>query len=475
MISFCVHYICIWKFSDTTERFSMKKKIRIDLSTTQIIMLSFLLAILAGSFLLALPISSANGQALPYIDALFTATTSICVTGLVTVPTFSAWSLFGQIVILFLIQIGGLGIVTIMSGLMIRLHRRIGIKDRMLIQDAFNLNTLSGMVKFINKVLLGTFVVESIGALLYMTVFVPQFGARGVWISVFNAVSAFCNAGMDIISESSLYAYVHNPLINLVTILLIILGGVGYIVWWDVMNVLKQIRQQKLKCFSNLTLHSKIALSMTGILILAGTAAVFLFEYNNPLTIGGFSLPEKLQASLFQSVTTRTAGFATVPQENLTNASALVCLLLMFIGGSPVGTAGGIKTVTVAVLLVSAFATMKSRAEADLFHRTISKQAVSKAVAVVSMAFIILCSSTLLLSAVTNADALDVAYETVSAAATVGLTRNLTPGLNLPGKIIIIITMYLGRVGPISLMIALNTKKEVKNIIKNPTEEISVG
>lgn len=453
----------------------MKKKIRIDLSTTQIIMLSFLLAILAGSFLLALPISSANGQALPYIDALFTATTSICVTGLVTVPTFSAWSLFGQIVILFLIQIGGLGVVTIMSGLMISLHRRIGIKDRMLIQDAFNLNTLSGMVKFINKVLLGTFVVESIGALLYMTVFVPQFGARGVWISVFNAVSAFCNAGMDIISESSLYAYVHNPLINLVTILLIILGGVGYIVWWDVMNVLRQIRQQKLKCFSNLTLHSKIALSMTGILILAGTAAVFLFEYNNPLTIGGFSLPEKLQASLFQSVTTRTAGFATVPQENLTNASALVCLLLMFIGGSPVGTAGGIKTVTVAVLLVSAFATMKSRAEADLFHRTISKQAVSKAVAVVSMAFIILCSSTLLLSAVTNADALDVAYETVSAAATVGLTRNLTPGLNLPGKIIIIITMYLGRVGPISLMIALNTKKEVKNIIKNPTEEISVG
>lgn len=453
----------------------MKKKIRIDLSTTQTIMLSFLLAILAGSFLLALPVSSANGQAMPYIDALFTATTSICVTGLVTVPTFSAWSLFGQIVILFLIQIGGLGIVTIMSGLMISLHRRIGIKDRMLIQDAFNLNTLSGMVKFINKVLLGTFVVESIGALLYMTVFVPQFGARGIWISVFNAVSAFCNAGMDIISESSLCAYVHNPLINIVTVLLIILGGIGYIVWWDVMNVLKQIRQQKLKCFSNLTLHSKIALSMTGILILAGTAAIFLFEYNNPLTIGSFSLPEKLQASLFQSVTTRTAGFATVPQENLTNTSALVCLLLMFIGGSPVGTAGGIKTVTVAVLLVSAFATMKSRTEANLFHRTISKQAVSKAVAVVSMAFIILCSSTLLLSAVTDTNALDVAYETVSAAATVGLTRNLTPRLNLPGKIIIIITMYLGRVGPISLMIALNTKREVKNIIKNPTEEISVG
>lgn len=453
----------------------MKKKMKIDLSTTQIIMLSFLLAILAGSFLLALPVSSADGRAVSYIDALFTATTSICVTGLVTVPTFSTWSLFGQIVIFFLIQIGGLGVVTIMSGLMISLHRRIGIRDRMLIQDAFNLNTLSGMVKFIRKVLLGTFVVEGVGALLYIAVFVPEFGVRGVWISIFNAVSAFCNAGMDIISESSLYAYVHNPLINIVTILLIVLGGIGYIVWWDIMNVLKNIRRQKLKCFSNLTLHSKIALSMTGILILAGTAALFIFEYNNPLTIGNFTLGDKLLASLFQSVTTRTAGFATIPQENLTNASALFSLLLMFIGGSPVGTAGGIKTVTIAILIVSAFATMRSNAEAELFHRTISKQAVSKAVAVVSMAFIILCVSTILLSAVTERDALDIAYETVSAAATVGLTRNLTSSLSIWGKIIIIVTMYLGRVGPISLMIALNTKKETKNIIKNPTEEISVG
>ena len=453
----------------------MKKKSRINLSTTQTILLSFLLAILAGSALLALPVSSADGIAVPYIDALFTATTSICVTGLVTVPTFSTWSLFGQIIILFLIQIGGLGVVTIMSGLMISLHRRIGIKDRMLIQDAFNLNTLSGMVKFIRKVIAGTFLVEGIGALLYMTVFVPEFGVKGVWISLFNAVSAFCNAGMDVISENSLYAYVHNPVINIVTILLIVFGGIGYIVWWDIMGVLKNIPRQGLKCFANLTFHSKIALSVTGILILAGTAAVFIFEYNNPLTMYSFSVPEKLQASLFQSVTTRTAGFATVPQENLTNASALTSLLLMFIGGSPVGTAGGIKTVTFAVLITSAFATMKTRSEAELFHRTIPKQAVSKAVAVVSMAFIILFTATLLLAAVTDADALDIVYETVSAAATVGLTRSLTSELNIWGRIIIIITMYLGRVGPISLMIALNTKKETKNIIKNPTEDISVG
>ncbi len=453
----------------------MRRHLHPHLSTTQTILLSFLLAILLGSALLALPVSSADGTAVPYIDALFTATTSICVTGLVTVPTYSAWSLFGQIVILFLIQIGGLGVVTIMSGLMISLHRRIGIRDRMLIQDAFNLNTLSGMVKFIRKVITGTFLIEGIGALLYMTVFVPEFGLRGIWISLFNAVSAFCNAGMDILSDNSLCDYVHNPVINLVTILLIVFGGIGYIVWWDFIGAFKNIRRQKLKCFANLTLHSKIALSVTGILILVGTAAIFAFEYNNPLTIGNFSLLDKLQAALFQSVTTRTAGFATVPQEDLTNASAIVSLLLMFIGGSPVGTAGGIKTVTFAVLITSAFATMKTRSEAELFHRTIPKHAVSKAVAVVSMAFIILFTATLLLSAVIDADALDVAYETVSAAATVGLTRNLTSELNIWGKIIIIITMYLGRVGPISLMVALNTKKETNNIIKNPTEDISVG
>ena len=209
----------------------MKKDFHIKLSTTQVIMLSFFFAILLGSFLLALPIASATGVAVPYIDALFTATTSICVTGLVTVPTVSTWSLFGQIVILILIQIGGLGIITVISGLMISLHKKIGIGDRLLIQDAFNLNSLSGLVKFIKNVLLGTFIVEGVGALLYMTVFVPEYGAKGIWISIFNSISAFCNAGIDIISEDSLCDYATNPIINIVTCLLIILGGIGYIVW----------------------------------------------------------------------------------------------------------------------------------------------------------------------------------------------------------------------------------------------------
>lgn len=453
----------------------MKKNFHFKLSTTQTVMLSFFLAIFIGSILLALPFSSASGKAVPYIDALFTATTSICVTGLVTLPTVSTWSLFGQIIILILIQIGGLGIITIIFGLLIGLHKKIGIGDRILIQDAFNLNTLSGLVKFVKKVFIGTFVVEGIGALLYMTVFVPEYGPRGIWISVFNSISAFCNAGIDILSEDSLCAYVSNPIINLTTCLLIILSGLGYIVWWDLLQVLKKFRKQKWKCFNSLTLHSKIALSATGVLVLSGTILFFIFEYNNPLTIAGFSFFDKLQASFFQSVTTRTAGFATIPQQNLTNASAIVSLLLMFIGGSPVGTAGGVKTVTIVVLVASALATIRNKDDVVLFHRTISKPSISKAVAVTSVSFIVMFTSTVLLAAVTDANALDIVYETMSATATVGLTRNLTSTLTIWGKIIIIITMYLGRVGPISLLLAFNTKKENKNIIKNPTEEISIG
>jgi len=323
--------------------------------------------------------------------------------------------------------------------------------------------------------LLGTFIVEGIGALLYMMVFVPEYGIKGIWISIFNSISAFCNAGIDIISENSLCDYVRNPVINLVTAALIILGGIGYIVWWDVIRVMKDIRSRKLKCFSNLTLHSKIAISVTGVLIVVGAVAFFAFEYNNPITMKEFSLFEKVQASLFQSVTTRTAGFATIPQQDLTNASAIVSLLLMFIGGSPVGTAGGVKTVTIAVLILAAFGTIRNKEDVVLFKRTIPKQAVNKAVAVVCMSFMILFLSTLFLSVVTDASALDIAYETISATATVGLSRNLTALLDMWGKVIVIITMYLGRVGPISLVIALNTVKENKNIIKEPTEKISIG
>lgn len=449
----------------------MKRQFGTTVSTTQWILLSFLVVILLGSLLLSLPISSADGQSVGYLDALFTATSATCVTGLVTVPTVSTWSIFGQIVILVLIQIGGLGVVTILSGMMMLLHRKLGLGNRLLIQDAMNLNTLSGLMRFIKKVLIGTLIVESVGALLYMTVWVPEYGAKGIWLSVFNSVSAFCNAGIDIIAENSLEQYVHQPVINLVTCGLIVLGGLGYVVWWDVIRVIGT----KKMGFKNLTLHSKIVIVSTLVLILFGAVFVLAFEYNNPKTIGGFSFPDKVMASLFQSVTTRTAGFATLPQQNLTAPSSLICILLMFIGGSPVGTAGGIKTVTIAVLVASAYATVKNRNDASMFGRNLSRHAISKAVAVSSISFAIVFFSSVLLSAVTDAPTLDIIYETVSATATVGLTRNTTSLLNEAGKIIIIATMYLGRVGPISLAMALNNKKEKQNIVKNPTEEISVG
>lgn len=445
------------------------------LSTTQTIMLAFLAAIAAGSLLLALPVSAADGSAVPYIDALFTAATSVCVTGLVTLPTVSTWSVFGQAVILLLIQIGGLGVVTVMISVMLSVHRTLGLGERMLIQEAFNLNTMAGLAAFTKRVLAGTLITEAAGALLYMTVFVPACGARGIWISVFNSVSAFCNAGIDILSENSLCEYAASPTVTAVTSALIILGGIGFVVWWDVLNVWKNHRTQGRRCFMRLTLHSKIALSSTAILLLAGTLLFLLFEYDNPATFGSVPLAQKISGAFFQSVTTRTAGFAMVPQQDLTDESALISLLLMFIGGSPTGTAGGIKTVTAAVLFASAVSTIRGRKDAVLFQRTVLKSSVSKALAVVSFSFLVTFLSALLLKTATNAELLDVLYETVSATGTVGLSRNLTPTLNLPGKLIVIAAMYAGRVGPISLFIALNKKSKSGNIVKEPSEQISVG
>ena len=362
-----------------------------------------------------------------------------------------------------------------MALLMILINKKFNLKDNQLIQDAFNLNTMSGLKKFIKQVFIGTMIIEGIGAILYMFIFIPEFGTKGIWISIFNSVSAFCNAGMDIIGEVSLCDYATNPLINITTSLLIILGGLGFIVWWDIIRVIKEFKIKRFKCFKSLSLHSKIVLSFTFILIICGALFIFLFEYNNPLTIGNFGMLDKIQISLFQSITTRTAGFATIPQENLTNSSALVCLLLMFIGGSPVGTAGGIKTITFVSLFAIALASIRNKKEVIIFNRTLSSEITRKAVAVTCMSFSIMFISTILLSLTMDKSLIDIMYETVSATATVGLSRNLTPSLNLLGKVIIIITMYLGRVGPITLAIAFKSKKAESNIIKNPTEEVSVG
>lgn len=453
----------------------MKKRKRLALSTTRLILLSFLAAIFAGTLLLMLPISSSTHTATPFIDALFTATTATCVTGLVVVPTVSAWSIFGQLVILFLIQIGGLGIITVMTGIILSINRKMKLSDSILIQDAFNLNSMSGLGAFLKKVIIGTAIVEGAGALLYMISFIPKYGLKGIYYSIFTSISAFCNAGIDVMAEDSLCSFVIDPIVNITTSLLIILGGIGYIVWWDVIRVFKQRNSIKGKVFKRLTLHSKIAISTTLILIISGAILFFAFEYSNPLTMKNLTLVEKIQASLFQSITTRTAGFATVPQENLTTSSAILSLLLMFIGGSPVGTAGGIKTVTIATLVLAAISAIKNKNHVSVFGRRINKTAISKSIAVFATSFAIMFISTLLLSCVTNADTIDILYETVSATATVGLTRALTPSLNIAGKLIIAATMYLGRVGPISLAIAFLTKKDNPNIINDPTEDISVG
>lgn len=470
----CYNNVSLFQIPLGLRRKNMKRRKKFALSTTQLILLSFLVTVFVGSLLLSLPISTVSGETIQYIDALFTATTATCVTGLVTLPVSTTFSAFGQAVILILIQIGGLGVITIMSGFMLMLNRKMGIGDRLLIQDAFNLNTMAGLSRFVKSVMLGTFLVEGIGALMYMLVFVPEFGARGIWISIFNSISAFCNAGIDIIGENSLCNYATNPLINLTTSLLIVVGGIGYVVWWDVLRVLRSGKRNR-RIFMHLTLHTKIAIVATLTLIFGGAALIFACEYNNPQSIGALSLFDKIQVSLFQSITTRTAGFASIPQENLTGASTIISMILMMIGGSPVGTAGGIKTVTAVVLFCSAFSTIRNKKDASLFNRTVSSDSIRKAVAVVASFTTVMVTSIVLLSAFTGVDLVDALYECVSATGTVGLSRGLTASLNLAGKLVIIATMYFGRIGPISLAIALGGKSENQNIVSDPIEEISIG
>ncbi len=448
------------------------RKILKRLSSVQVIMMAFFLVILAGSVLLSLPVSSANGKPVPYTDALFTSTTATCVTGLVTLPTVSTWSIFGQIVILCLIQIGGLGVITVIAGLMVFFRKKIDFSDRILISESFNLSSLGGIVKFIKKVITLSLIIELAGALLYMNVFVPDFGVRGIWISVFTSVSAFCNAGIDIIGENSLCDYALNPIVNITTMLLIIFGGIGFVVLFDLEKMLRNKKRRHLRF---LGLHSKIVIGITLFLIISGAVLFYLFEHDNPAAMQGCSLPQKIMISLFQSVTTRTAGFATIPQENLTPASAFVTILLMFVGGSPIGTAGGIKTVTLFVLIISTVSVIKNKRTADAFGRQISVDIIKKSIAVFMTSFLIVMISTLLLLVFENGNFLDVMYETVSATATVGLTRNFTSTLGTAGKYVIIIAMYLGRVGPISLALAFSLNKGRENSIINPVEEIYVG
>lgn len=454
------------------------KSIQKTLSTTQIIALGFFLAILSGTILLCLPISSAEGSFTPFIDALFTATTSVCVTGLVVVPTYLHWSLFGKIVILCLIQLGGLGIISFTTAIMMIIGRRITLRDRLLLEDAFNLNTLSGLVSFLQRVLKGTFCVELIGSICYSVVFVPKYGfLQGIWYSIFHSVSAFCNAGIDLLGDNSLAEYLTNPWINLVTMLLIILGGIGFIVWWDILRIIKSIRKKEFacsQCFRRLHLHTKIVLITTGVLIVLGALFIFCLEYSNSKTIGDLNLFEKIMASFFQSVTTRTAGFLTFSQKDMRAASAIICMMLMFIGGSSIGTAGGIKTNTLALLALSTLATVKGSEHVVIFHKTIPHKTIQKALAVTFVSVLVLCMAIMGLAVMEPGSVMDIAYEATSAIATVGLSRDFTANLHFAGKIIIILCMYLGRIGPISMAIVFNSKAK-GSLTSFPHEDVTVG
>ena len=435
------------------------------LNTAQIITLGFAGVIILGGLLLWLPFCTAPGYHTSFTDAMFTATTSVCVTGLVTVVTATQWTLIGKIIILVLIQIGGVGLISLGSIIFISLRKKISLRNRRIIQESYNMDRMSGMVNLVRKVLLCVLGAEGIGAVCYSFRFIPQFGpVKGIGYSVFTAVSAFCNAGIDLIGEDSLAPYVPDPVVNFTTIGLVIMSGLGFVVWWDIWDKIKQVVRGKLplnRAFKTLRLHSKMVLVMTVSLIVGGTVLIFLFEHGNIYSIGAYSTGTKWMASLFQSVTTRTAGFFTVGQDRFSNATYLLCLVLMLIGGSPMGTAGGIKTTTVAVLLLGLKSNLQGKKDVEVHHRRIRDSYIRSAIVVTGMAFGVLIVMSILLCAVMPKTAVqDVVYEITSAVATVGLTRGLTPQLNAIGKWIVILTMYLGRIGPLTLGTAVTVRAQ---------------
>ena len=433
------------------------------LNTAQIIALGFAGVIFLGGILLWLPFCTAPGNHTSFTDAMFTAATSVCVTGLVTVATATHWTMTGKLIILILIQIGGVGLISLGSIIFISLHKKISLKNRRMIQESYNLDRMNGMVSVVRRVILCMLGAEGIGAVCYAFCFVPKLGlARGLWHAVFTAISAFCNAGIDVLGENSLAPYVGDPLINFTTIGLIIMSGLGFVVWWDLWDKIKKVYKRQLpfyRFFKSLRLHSKLVLTMTGILLVVGTVLIFLFDHGNPESIGTYSPETKWMASLFQSVTTRTAGFFTVSQERFSNATYMLCLILMLIGGSPMGTAGGIKTTTVAVLLLSLKSNLQGKRDVEVHHRRIRDSYIRSAIVVTGMVLtVLILMSMLLCAAMPEAPIEDVVYEITSAVATVGLSRGLTPCLNTAGKWIVILTMYLGRIGPLTLGTAVTVR-----------------
>lgn len=437
----------------------LKKRMR-NIPPVRLIVVSFLLVILAGAALLTLPASSRDGAATPFLDALFTATSAVCVTGLVLFDTWVHWNVFGQAVILILIQVGGLGLVTFTTGFTLLLRRRLGFRDIQLAVEN-TAGSVMHIIRLIKIILSFTFACETAGALLLMLRFVPQYGAHGIWISFFTAISAYCNAGFDILGftgpGSSLTGYVGDPLVSLTVAGLIVTGGLGFVVIGDIFTA--RIRpRMKGEHPQPLKFHTQIVLLTTALLIVVGTVLVFVCEYDN--TLSGMNFGTQINAALFESVTTRTAGFNSLDIASQRDLTKLIMVILMFIGASPGSTGGGIKTTTFVVLAAAVLSVMRGSDEAVVLKRRLDKFTVYRSLAILTVGvLVIVVTAGIIMTTNAATSGVDALFEATSAFGTVGLSANVTPTLTPLAKMAVICTMYVGRVGPVSLGLAFTLRK----------------
>ena len=435
----------------------LKRRLRqLELNPPRVLALGFAGLILIGAILLNLPIASKSGESIGFINALFTSASSVCVTGLVVVNTGEYWSLFGHIVIICLIQMGGLGFMTLATLVALILGKKITLKERLIIKEQLNQETMSGLVKLTKYVILSTFAIEGLGALFLSTRFIPRYGfIKGLWVSIFHSISAFCNAGFDI-TGNSIVPFKGDIVVNLTIAFLIIIGGLGFSVYIDI---------SRHKRFNRLSLHSKLVLVITLILIIVGMILFYIIEWDNLGTLEPLNTKERIVASFFQSVVTRTAGFNSIDMSKMKDTTTFIMIILMFIGGSPGSTAGGIKTTTFGAILLTTFTVIRGGRDVVAYKRRIPQEIIYRALTIASIGIFLVTVISMILTISEGANFLDLLFETTSAFATVGLTRGVTPDLTDFGKILIAITMYLGRVGPLTMAFAF--AKRQKNSIKN--------
>lgn len=439
----------------------------------RVIVLSFALLILAGTLALMLPTASKSGIGLSFPDALFTATSATCVTGLVVVDTFTQFTIGGQLVIMFLIQLGGLGLVTFATFFNILIRKKIGFKSLNLAKESVSSDSLFNIGHLIKMIFTITFCFEALGAAVLMTVFIPEFGSGGIFISIFLAVSAYCNAGFDTLGfmgeYSGLTNFQSNPVVLITIMSLIVCGGLGFIVWQDIYIARKT---------KKLMVHTKLVLGVTLALIISGAVFGAVLEWNNNKTIGTMGTGDKVLNSVFLSITTRTAGFNSVPTESLLGITKLLCVVLMFIGASPGSTGGGIKVTTFVVVVMTVVSVLRGKDDTIVFKRKVPKAVVYKALAVIfsAMFAVIIAAATIYFSSHSGlkTSEIDSLFEAVSAFGTVGLSVGVTAVANQASRYILILTMFFGRVGPVALALSLAMKNQDKNTIM-PEAKIMVG